>query len=197
VKKGIRWWAAISGGLMAIGGFGAWATVFVIAVNGTQGDGWFPIVAGVGGAALAYVARGSRWAGIWTFIAGVVGLAVTAYDLNHLENIIHRGGTFGQGVIHVGWGLVLALLASISMALAGLVGLVQGPADVAAPIAPTDATVPASPSGKICPDCAEEVQQAARVCRFCGHKFPEAPAAEESEGRPLLRLHRRPVRRLR
>lgn len=28
---------------------------------------------------------------------------------------------------------------------------------------------------KQCPDCAEEVLAAARVCRFCGHEFAEAP----------------------
>jgi hypothetical protein len=29
---------------------------------------------------------------------------------------------------------------------------------------------------KICPDCAESVQPAARICRYCGHEF--APRAE-------------------
>ncbi len=26
-------------------------------------------------------------------------------------------------------------------------------------------------NGKVCPDCAETVKAAARVCRFCGHRF--------------------------
>jgi hypothetical protein len=30
------------------------------------------------------------------------------------------------------------------------------------------------PLTKTCPDCAERVKQAARVCRFCGHRF-DAP----------------------
>jgi hypothetical protein len=34
---------------------------------------------------------------------------------------------------------------------------------------------PRTPALKICPDCAESVQQAARICRFCGHEF--APPA--------------------
>jgi hypothetical protein len=29
--------------------------------------------------------------------------------------------------------------------------------------------------GKICPDCAETVKPAARVCRFCGYRFEPAP----------------------
>lgn len=35
---------------------------------------------------------------------------------------------------------------------------------------------------KTCPDCAEEVQDTARVCRYCGYRFAEPPAAEEARG---------------
>ena len=28
--------------------------------------------------------------------------------------------------------------------------------------------------GKKCPQCAEVVKEQAKVCRFCGHEFPEA-----------------------
>jgi hypothetical protein len=37
---------------------------------------------------------------------------------------------------------------------------------------------PATDEGgtKACPECAERVQGAARVCRFCGHRFDGAPA---------------------
>lgn len=30
---------------------------------------------------------------------------------------------------------------------------------------------------KICPQCAETVKAAARICHFCGYKFPESPAS--------------------
>jgi hypothetical protein len=30
---------------------------------------------------------------------------------------------------------------------------------------------------KVCPDCAESVQAAARVCRFCGYEFAPPPSA--------------------
>lgn len=47
-------------------------------------------------------------------------------------------------------------------------------------------TTGASSRKKICPRCAEEVQEAAVVCRFCGHDFAkETPHAAPSRG-PLL-----------
>lgn len=33
---------------------------------------------------------------------------------------------------------------------------------------------------KTCPDCAEQVQQAARVCKHCGYRFDEAPASGQT-----------------
>lgn len=45
---------------------------------------------------------------------------------------------------------------------------------------------------KTCPQCAEHVQGAALVCRFCGHRFDEHPAerkdASEREGSTLVGL---------
>lgn len=32
-----------------------------------------------------------------------------------------------------------------------------------------------STDSKTCPDCAEHVKAAARICRFCGHRFEVAP----------------------
>lgn len=125
MKRGIRWWVWISGGLMVIGGYGAWATILSLPVSGTVGDGWFVIIAGAFGAGLSYAMRGSRSAGAWPLIGGVVGLAITAYDRSHLEDFINHGGAVPQPPVHVGWGLNVALIASISMAVAGVVSLVQ------------------------------------------------------------------------
>jgi hypothetical protein len=42
-----------------------------------------------------------------------------------------------------------------------------------APVAPP-APEPVRPATKVCPDCAEDVSQAAAVCEYCGHRFETA-----------------------
>jgi Domain of unknown function (DUF4190)/Uncharacterised protein family UPF0547 len=45
-----------------------------------------------------------------------------------------------------------------------------------------DAVVPGSvPGTKVCPMCAEEVKEAAVVCRFCGHQFSGPPIAPSGQ----------------
>lgn len=57
----------------------------------------------------------------------------------------------------------------------------------------------AAASRKTCPDCAETVQSAARVCRYCGHQFDdEAPrdsssASPSAASSPTRKSPRRPV----
>ena len=125
MASGLRWWAWLSAGLMVIGAFGAWATIGSVSVGGTVGDGWFVIIAAGLGAGLFHGMRGSGSAGAWPLIGGVVSLAITVYDRSHLEEFINHGGAVAQPPVQVGWGLNVALIASISMAVAGVVSLVQ------------------------------------------------------------------------
>jgi hypothetical protein len=128
MRRGTLWWLLASAVLMIIGAFGPWVTAFSISVAGTDGsnDGWVVVAAAGVGAGLCYAARASRAAGVWALLGGIVGFAVTVYDRGHVQTAINRGGAFAQALAHVGWGLNLALVASISMALAGVAVLLQG-----------------------------------------------------------------------
>ncbi len=130
-NQGVQWWLFVSAGLMLIGGFGPWVSVMMISANGTDGDGWFVIVAAVAGAGLYYARRTSKRAGAWAIAGGVLGLAVTAYDRSNLEHAINHGGVFGQSLLHVGWGLNLALLASLSLAIAGVAAILKAEPEAA------------------------------------------------------------------
>ena len=44
---------------------------------------------------------------------------------------------------------------------------------------------PAAVTVKTCPDCAEQVQAAARICRYCGHKFDTASAGAGASPPPV------------
>lgn len=131
--KRIQIWAVVSGVLMVIGGIGPWVTVYGTSVNGTHGDGWIVVGAAVIGVGLCYVLRRNRWAGAVTIVAGVIALATTSYDRSHLERAINQAGGLAQAVMHVGWGLNLALVASFSLLLAGIVGVIRGPGTAVAP----------------------------------------------------------------
>jgi hypothetical protein len=81
-----------------------------------------------------------------------------------------------RGRSAIGW-LVLGILFSV-FALIVLLALPsrKTAADIPRPYAADE---------KTCPQCAEQVKRAARVCRFCGYKFPpesapmRIPPAEE------------------
>jgi hypothetical protein len=107
--------------LMLLGAFGPWAKVFGFSVSGTDGsnDGWIVVVVAVVGAGLFLWRRGTRYAGLWPVLAGAAGSAVTIYDRQNLSSA--GDGELAEGLVQVGWGLNLAMLASISFSIAGVV----------------------------------------------------------------------------
>ena len=121
------WWAVGSMVLMVIGAFGPWAKVLGIAtVNGTDGgrDGW--IVVGAAVVAAAVIATFLRWPRRWLLtlpiLAGIAGAATAAYDINDINSLAPSSDSlFGDvDVVDTGWGIYLALVSSVSLAVASI-----------------------------------------------------------------------------
>lgn len=114
-------WVLGSAALMVLGAFGPWVKALGQSVSGTDGgnDGWIVVAAAVIAAVLFYRLREVPAAGIWPLIGGVIGAIVTLYDRNNINDAIEEGGAFARALAQVGWGLNLAIIASISFAVAG------------------------------------------------------------------------------
>lgn len=130
---GILIWSGASVAFMVIGSFGPWIEALGQSVSGTDGsnDGWVVVAAAVIGALLMYVTRANRGAGIWAIVAGLAGSIVTIHDRSHASHAISNAGALVQAVARIGWGLNLAMVASISLVIAGVVWLVAIPSEPA------------------------------------------------------------------
>jgi hypothetical protein len=120
------WWvAAIASVAMIIGGFGPWATALgFVSVNGTQGDGWLVIAAGVAGLLLLWAEARSRQGGgllLAAGLAGAGGAAVAIYYLAQIESA--QGELFGEDVdlIDPAWGLYASILGGATLVVAAFV----------------------------------------------------------------------------
>lgn len=122
-RQAVMTWVYASAGLMAIGAFGPWVKVLGQSASGTDGsnDGWLVVGAALLGGGLFALLRGSRLSGILALLGGLLGTAVTFYDRQNVHSAIQDGGAFAQALAQIGWGLNLALLASVSLAIAGIV----------------------------------------------------------------------------
>jgi hypothetical protein len=113
---------------MAVGSVGPWVRAGSVDLGGgiQHGDVWLVLVAAIVGAVVLIVWSRRRMGGVAALLAGLVGLAVALYDRWHLVRLIPLPpgvNIFTAGFLQVGWGLYLALLASFSFALCGLVWL--------------------------------------------------------------------------
>lgn len=125
-RQRIFYWVLASAALMLIGAFGPWAKVFAISVSGTDGsnDGWLVVVIALASAALFAWKRDTRKAGIWAIAGGAIGAIVTIYNRQNITSSPEEAGEAGEfmeGLVQVGWGLNLAMIASISLAITGIV----------------------------------------------------------------------------
>jgi MYXO-CTERM domain-containing protein len=120
-------WVLGSAALMVLASFGPWVKALGMSVSGTDGgnDGWFVVVAALVAAGLFLRRRDVSAAGYWPIAGGVLGTFVAAYDRTNLEDAIDEGGALAESVVQVGWGLNLAIIASISFAVSGAVWLVK------------------------------------------------------------------------
>jgi hypothetical protein len=118
----------VSAVLMVVGAIGPWATVLFISVAGLEGDGWFVLVAGVVILAMAAVHMRDRsrdgyrpW---WPFavglVAGAIAVATAIYDIVDIGSVADDD----LGVVNVGWGLWMAVIASVSALVSLIAALV-------------------------------------------------------------------------
>jgi hypothetical protein len=124
-------WGLLSALLMAFGSVGPWLQVGQVFSGGVQqGHVWLVLVLAFTGAALLTAWRQRRTAGLAALVTGVVGAGIALYDRSHWGAFIPIHAQPGvitlyytEGPVRLGWGLYLALYASLSFALCGLVWL--------------------------------------------------------------------------
>ena len=125
-QRALFWWVVGSAVLMVIAAFGPWAKVLATSISGTDGgnDGWFVVAIAVVAGAVFLWTRETTQAGYAAIAGGVLGASIAIYDRTNLKDAASEAGRLGEPV-HVGWGLNLALVASISLALAGAVWIAK------------------------------------------------------------------------
>jgi hypothetical protein len=116
---------------MVVGAVGPWFRLFGAGVSGVEGDGLFVLIAG--GLALGLLLLYDRRAGdkrliVVVAIMGLIGFALTSYDgiqfFIELQGDAGEAAAFlGEDLVGIGWGLVVAWLASGSLGIAALLGL--------------------------------------------------------------------------
>jgi hypothetical protein len=135
----IAWAGLAAAGAMMIGSFGPWAKAIGlvnVGIGGTDGanDGWLVVGCAVIGAAAivlydrAYAVGRSEVhlaSALGLLLAGAGGAAVTIHDRGKVTGVA-ADNTSALVSFQVGWGLNLAMGASIVLAVVGLVALLRG-----------------------------------------------------------------------
>lgn len=105
----------------------------------------------------------------WLIMGGVVAIIAGSKGFNWFGWMLYGMAIWPIALVHV----LVARSASAPTPIPVVIteGLVARPARSNSDPTPRQP----SPTMKTCPDCAEQVQAAARICRFCRHEFSEAP----------------------
>ena len=127
-----RLFILISAGVAILGSLLPWASLNAgsfgsYSVNGYQGDGWFVIISAIVSIVLACLNNMNKAMpkgfSIGVIVAGAIATLVT---LNSLFNVNKYMSNFGGYGISIGFGLILAILASIALVVTGLLAMSGG-----------------------------------------------------------------------
>lgn len=166
--------AAVSMIVVAVSAFLPWVSVLGLSVSGINGDGQLTLIASVAGLVVLAAHTGvistrisRRVMLIVSGIGAALAAAVGLYDMN------------GYAAI----GLYLTLFGGLAWVVAVIWDVRTGRAAASIPaaegsvVAVSERVVENDRSKIKCPDCAEQVDAEANVCRWCGHVFrAEQPA---------------------
>ena len=127
-----RLFILISAGVAILGSLLPWASINVGAfgsysMNGYQGDGWLVIIAAIVSIVLACLNNMnkamSKGFSIGVIVSGAIATLVTLINLFNVNKYMSNFGGYG---ISIGFGLILALLASIALVVTGLLAMSGG-----------------------------------------------------------------------
>ena len=127
-----RLFILISAGVAILGSLLPWAslnagTFGTYSVHGFNGDGWFVIIAAIVSIVLTCLNNVNKpmpkGFAIGVIVAGAIATLVT---LNSLFNVNKYMSNFGGYGISIGFGLILAILASIALVVTGLLAMSGG-----------------------------------------------------------------------
>jgi hypothetical protein len=111
--------------LTVVGVYGAWVTVDGSSVPGTSAGnrGWVVLTAALVAAGVLWFRNWTRSAGAYVALAGVVAVAAVSYDRAHLAAAL-GGSRVVAAHAGAGWGLDVAFVGSVGIAIAGVAWLI-------------------------------------------------------------------------
>lgn len=135
-----------------------------------NGNGWIFIGIALLGGGAVYRAHSARTRTRTPTILGAIGIAAAIFDGTHTGTLCPVGPAANLNIPCVsatpGVGVYVAGVGALLMLLGGWQFFATR-----TPIT-SKTRPPSNPSGlKTCPDCAEEVRAAARICKHCGYRF--------------------------
>ena len=128
-REWILLWSLGSAALMVVGAFGPWVTalgILSISGNDVHRHGWYLAALALCGALVVFARRTNVAGAVWAIVVGLVGTGLTYHDRHDITSLLSGATTntseqqIVNALVHVGWGLNVALFASVSLALSGL-----------------------------------------------------------------------------